>query len=139
MKEVMAIIRINKMNQTKRALADAGITSFTATGKVHGRGKGQVDFRILHGAEDGYQEAIAQLGQGPRLVPKRLITVIVSDNFVQRTVDAIIAVNQTGNAGDGKIFVMPILEATRVRTGETVTGPSGGMVLDSSAGPVEID
>ncbi len=127
------------MNQTKKALADAGITSFTATGKVHGRGRGQVDYRMLHGAEKGYQEAIAQLGQGPRLVPKRLITVIVSDNWVERTVKAIMSVNQTGNAGDGKIFVMPIDEATRVRTGETVKGESGGTVLDSSAGPVEVD
>ena len=132
MKEVMAMIRINKVNATKRALNAAGITSFTATGKVLGRGKGMVDYRVLHGAEDGYPEAISQLGQGPRLVPKRLITVIVSDNFVERTVKAIIDVNQTGNSGDGKIFVMPILEATRVRTGEIVKGESGGSVLDSS-------
>ncbi|MCK5160973.1 MAG: P-II family nitrogen regulator [Candidatus Aureabacteria bacterium] len=132
MKEVMAMIRINKVNATKRALNAAGITSFTATGKVLGRGKGMVDYRVLHGAEDGYPEAISQLGQGPRLVPKRLITVIVSDNFIERTVKAIIDVNQTGNSGDGKIFVMPILEATRVRTGETVKGESGGSVLDSS-------
>ena len=132
MKEVMAMIRINKVNATKRALNAAGITSFTATGKVLGRGKGMVDYRVLHGAEDGYPEAISQLGQGPRLVPKRLITVIVSDNFIERTVKAIIDVNQTGNSGDGKIFVMPILEATRVRTGEIVKGESGGSVLDSS-------
>ena len=132
MKEVMAMIRINKINATKRALNAVGITSFTATGKVLGRGKGMVDYRILHGAENGHPEAISQLGQGPRLVPKRLITVIVSDNFVERTVKAIIDVNQTGNSGDGKIFVMPILEATRVRTGETVKGESGGGVLDSS-------
>ncbi|MCK5225944.1 MAG: P-II family nitrogen regulator [Planctomycetes bacterium] len=132
MKEIMAMIRINKVNATKRALNAAGITSFTATGKVLGRGKGMVDYRVLHGAEDGYPEAISQLGQGPRLVPKRLITVIVSDDFVERTVKAIIDVNQTGNSGDGKIFVMPILEATRVRTGEIVKGESGGSVLDSS-------
>lgn len=139
MKEIMVMIRINKMNQTKRALADAGITSFTATGKVHGRGKGQVDYRMLHGAENGFPEAIAQLGQGPRLVPKRLVIIVVSDNFVERTVNAIIKANQTGNAGDGKIFIMPIDEASRVRTGETVRGASGGTVLDSSAGPVEVD
>ena len=132
MKEVMAIIRINRVNATKRALNVAGITSFTATGKVLGRGKGMVDYRVLHGAENGYPEAISLLGDGPRLVPKRLITVIVSDNFVERTVKAIIDVNQTGNSGDGKIFVMPVLEATRVRTGETVKGESGGSVLDSS-------
>jgi nitrogen regulatory protein PII 2 len=134
MKEVMAVIRMNKINETKRALNAAGISSFTATGRVLGRGKGMVDFRILHGAEEGSPEAIAQLGQGPRLVPKRLITVVVSDDWVDRTVEAIIKTNQTGNAGDGKIFVLPILEATRVRTGETAKGSSGGTVLDSSGG-----
>lgn len=134
MKEVMAIIRINRINATKRALNDAGITSFTATGRVLGRGKGMVDYRILEGARDGYDEAIMQLGQGPRLVPKRLITVIVSDDWVERTVKAIIEANQTGSAGDGKIFVMPVQEAVRVRTSETAAGASGGNVLDSSGG-----
>ncbi|MCK5213807.1 MAG: P-II family nitrogen regulator [Candidatus Omnitrophica bacterium] len=132
MKEVMAVIRINKINATKRALNAVGITSFTATNRVLGRGKGIVDYRVLDGAKAGSQEAISLLGDGPRLVPKRLITIVVSDNFLERTVKAIIDVNQTGNAGDGKIFVMPILDATRVRTGETVNGASGGSVLDSS-------
>ncbi|MBN2685272.1 MAG: P-II family nitrogen regulator [Pontiellaceae bacterium] len=134
MKEVMAVIRMNKINETKRALNEAGISSFTATGRVQGRGKGLVDFRILHGAEEGAPEAIEQLGEGPRLVPKRLITVVVSDDWVERTVETIIKTNKTGSSGDGKIFVLPILEATRVRTGETVSGPSGGDVLDSSGG-----
>ena len=118
MKDVMAIIRLNMINQTKAALADAGINSFTATGRVLGRGKGLVDFRILKGAEDGSPEAIGQLGMGPKLVPKRLLTVVVPDDKVQLVVDTIIKVNQTGNAGDGKIFVLPILESHRVRTGE---------------------
>jgi nitrogen regulatory protein PII 2 len=134
MKEVMAMIRINRINATKKALADVTITSFTATGRVLGRGKGMVDYRVLEGARKGYDEAITRLGEGPRLVPKRLITVIVSDDWVARTVQAIMEANRTGNAGDGKIFVMPVLEATRVRTGETATGPSGGTVLDSSGG-----
>ena len=132
MKEVMAVIRINKVNKTKKALAEAGISSFTATGRVLGRGKGMVDYRILHGAENGCPEAISQLGQGPRFVAKRLLTVVVSDNFVERTVKAIIDANQTGNAGDGKIFVMPVSEAVRVRTGESAKGESGSSVLDSS-------
>lgn len=134
MKEIMAVIRMNKINDTKRALNEAGISSFTATGRVQGRGKGQVDFRILHGATEGHPEAIRQLGEGPRLVPKRLISVVVSDDWAQKTIDTIIKTNQTGSAGDGKIFVLPILEATRIRTGETATGPSGGTVLDSSGG-----
>ncbi len=134
MKEVMAMIRINKINETKKALNEAGITSFTATGRVLGRGKGLVDYRVLDGAKEGKPEALTHLGSGPRLVPKRLITVVVSDDWVDRTVKAIIDVNQTGNAGDGKIFVLPILEATRVRTREMAVGESGGTVLDSSGG-----
>jgi nitrogen regulatory protein PII 2 len=134
MKEVMAVIRMNRINATKRSLNEAGITSFTATGRVLGRGKGMVDYRILHGAEEGYQEAISQLGDGPRLVPKRLITVVVSDDWVERTVEAIIKVNKTGNAGDGKIFVLPVDEAIRIRTGERAEGVNGGTVLDSSGG-----
>lgn len=134
MKEVMAIIRMNRINDTKRALNEAGISSFMAIGRVLGRGKGLVDYRVLHGAEEGVPEAIAELGDGPRLVPKRLLSVVVSDDWVERTVNAIIQTNQTGNAGDGKIFVLPVLEATRVRTGETVVGASGGTVLDSSGG-----
>lgn len=134
MKQVMAIIRINRINATKKALNDAGITSFTATGRVLGRGKGLVDYRLLDGAKDGHTEAIAQLGQGPRLVSKRLLTVVVSDDWVERTVKAIVSVNQTGSPGDGKIFVVPVLEAIRVRTGEKAEGASGGTVLDSSGG-----
>ncbi len=125
MKEVMAVIRINKINKTKKALSEAGIAAFTATGKVLGRGKGMVDYRILHGAENGYSEAISQLGQGPRLVAKRLITVILPDDKVDLAVKTMIEVNQTGNAGDGKIFVMPVIDAVKVRTGE-----SGDKVLD---------
>jgi len=134
MKEIIAMIRINKINETKKALGDAGITSFSATGRVLGRGKGLVDYRILKGAEDGYVEAVSQLGNGPRLVPKRWLSVVVSDDWVERTVRAIIGANQTGNPGDGKIFVLPVTEAVRVRTGETAKGASGGTVLDSSGG-----
>ena len=64
MKEVIAIIRMNKMNETKRALADAGIVSFAAR-KVMGRGKGKVDYMLLKGAEEGIEEAISQLGPVP--------------------------------------------------------------------------
>jgi nitrogen regulatory protein PII 2 len=126
MKEVMAIIRMNRMNETKRALSKAGISSFTAVGQVLGRGKGLVDFTILKGAEEGYQEAIAQLGDGPRLLPKRLLSIVVPDNKVQVTVNTIINVNQSKSPGDGKIFVLPLEEAHRVRTRE-----SGDEVLDN--------
>ncbi len=76
MKEVLAVVRMNKMNATKQALADAGIASFTAR-KVVGRGKGKVDFLLLRGAQEGYEEAISQLAPGPKLIPKRMISVVV--------------------------------------------------------------
>jgi nitrogen regulatory protein PII 2 len=127
MKEIMAIIRMNKMNQTKRALADAGVASFTAR-KVAGRGKGKVDYLLMKGAEAGCEEAIAQLGPGPKLVPKRLLDIVVADDLVPSVVRTIIAVNQSGHPGDGKIFVMPVTDAFRVRTGETADA-----ALDESA------
>ena len=118
MKEVTAIIRMDKMNATKRALADAGISSLTAR-KVMGRGQGNVDYMLLKGAQEGVDEAIAQLGPGPKLIPKRMLTIVVSDHNLQPTVNAIIRVNQTGSPGDGKIFVLPLGDAVRVRTGES--------------------
>ena len=107
MKEVMAIIRMNMMNKTKKALSDAGILSMTAK-EVLGRGKGLVDYSLLEGAEKGYEEAIAQLGQSQRLIPKRLLLIVVPEKLVPTTVKTIIQVNQTGKSGDGKIFVMPV-------------------------------
>lgn len=118
MKEVMAVIRMNMMNKTKRALTEAGITSMTAK-EALGRGKGLIDFNILKGAEQGYEEAIAQLGQSQRLIPKRVLKIIVPDKLVKTVVSTVINVNQTGKSGDGKIFVMPATEAIRIRTGET--------------------
>jgi len=117
MKEVMAIIRMNMMNQTKRALADAGISSLTARDAL-GRGKGLVDMTLLKGAEQGYEEAISQLGQSQRLIPKRILFIVVKETMVEKTVKTIIKVNQTGKSGDGKIFVMPVRDSVRVRTGE---------------------
>ena len=117
MKEVFALIRMNKMNETKLALVDAGFASFTAH-KVVGRGRGQVDFRLLQGAAAGYEEAISQLGPGPKLVPKRLLKIVAPDKAVPTIVKTIIEVNSKGNAGDGKIFVLPVREAIRIRTGE---------------------
>lgn len=126
MKEVMAVIRMNMMNKTKKALSDAGISSMTAK-EVLGRGKGLVDYHLLQGAEKGYEEAIAQLGQSQRLIPKRLLTVVVRDKLVQKTVNIIIKVNQTEKPGDGKIFVMPVTDYVSVRTSE-----GGDGVLDDA-------
>ncbi len=124
MKEVMAIVRINMMNKTKQALAEAGISSITARDAL-GRGKGLVDLTLLEGAEKGYEEAVAQLGQSQRLSPKRIFFVVVPDKLVAKTVKTIMTVNHTGKSGDGKIFIMPLYDAVRVRTGEV-----GDMVLD---------
>ena len=118
MKEVIAVIRMNKMNETKRALADAGIVSFAAR-KVMGRGKGKVDYMLLKGAEEGIEEAISQLGPGPKLIPKRMLTIVLPDSLVPVAIETIINKNSTGSPGDGKIFVCPILDSIRVRTGET--------------------
>lgn len=126
MKEIMAIVRINMMNKTKKALAEAGISSITARDAL-GRGKGLVDLTLLEGAEKGYEEAVAQLGQSQRLVPKRVFFVVVPDRLVKKTVQTIIKVNQSGKSGDGKIFVMPVLDSIRVRTGE-----AGDQVLDEA-------
>jgi len=118
MKEVMAIVRMNMMNKTKRALADVGIPSMTARDAL-GRGRGLVDLTVLEGAERGYEEAIAQLGQSQRLIPKRIFSVVVPDKLVSKAVKTIIEVNKTGKSGDGKIFIMPVHDAVRIRTGET--------------------
>lgn len=117
MKEITAIIRMNKMNETKRALSAAGISSVTARDAL-GRGKGIVDMQLLKGAELGYEEAISQLGQSGRLIPKRILLVVVPDKLVEKTVKTIIRVNRTGKSGDGKIYVVPCQDAIRVRTGE---------------------
>ncbi len=126
MKEVMAIIRMNRINRTKESLAEAGISSMHAR-ECLGRGKGLVNRELLLGAEEGFEEAISLLGNSQRLIPKRMISIIVPDKLVPKTVAAIIAVNRTGKSGDGKIFVMPVSDALRVRTGET-----GDEVLDDA-------
>ena len=118
MKEILAIIRMNKMNVTKKALSEIGVASITAR-KVIGRGMGKVDFMLLKGAEQGYEEAINQLSPGPKLIPKRMITIVTRDEKVDEIVKTIIEVNQTKAPGDGKIFIMPVLDVVRVRTEET--------------------
>jgi nitrogen regulatory protein PII 2 len=61
------------------------------------------------------------------MVPKRALIVVVPDDLVEKTVKTLIRVNQTGKSGDGKIFIMPCLDAIRVRTGER-----GDSVLDEA-------
>ncbi len=118
MKEIIAVVRMNMMNQTKKALTAAGVDAFFAH-EATGRGKGFVNPQVLAGAEDGYEEAASLLGEKGKLYPKRMITIVVEDDFVDTVVDSIITVNKTGKPGDGKIFVLPLGDAVRVRTGES--------------------
>ena len=120
MKEVIAIVRMNMMNQTKQALTEAGVAAFFAH-EANGRGVGFINTHILAGAEDGYEEAASLLGEKGKLYPKRVVTIVVEDDFVDTVVDSIVSVNKTGKPGDGKIFILPLKDAVRVRTGETGT------------------
>jgi nitrogen regulatory protein PII 2 len=119
MKTIMAIIRIDKMNETKKALTDIGMPSFMATGKVFGRGKGRYDAKVIEGVKNDIPEAVSILSPEPRLRPQRLIILTVLDDQVKEAVEAIMAANCTNSPGDGKIFVQPCTETIRVRTGET--------------------
>ncbi len=133
MKEIMAVIRMNKTNATKKALIDAGIAGFTAV-KVLGRGKPVEDPSIIQERKEELlalacsevvdrTETLKQVTSfldGSRLFPRRLFTVLAHDEDVPRIVDAIIKANKTENrVGDGTIFVLPIADAVRVRTAET--------------------
>jgi len=113
-KEIIAIIRPNKINKTKEILADLGFSGMSAV-KVLGRGKqkgiaGEVSFSI--GPE------LAAQTPGMKYIPKRLISLVVDDEDVPLVAGVIIKVNRTGEIGDGRIFVCPIEDAVRVRTRE---------------------
>jgi len=118
MKEVMAVIRMNKMNVTKKALTEAGVDAFYAF-EAQGRGQGLVNHALMEGATQGYEEAAVMLGEKGRLYPKRVISIVVEDEDVDEVVATIITCNQAGKPGDGKIFIMPVADAIRVRTAET--------------------
>jgi nitrogen regulatory protein PII 2 len=119
MKQIIAIIRMNKVNATKSALIDAGFPAFTVR-KVVGRGEASVDPHVIQGAGQGVPEAIARLkDDGPMLLPKRMMTFVVDDAAVSKLVGTLMEVNKTGQKGDGKIFVLPLQDAIRIRTGET--------------------
>lgn len=131
MKEVLAVIRMNRINQTKQALAEAGLPAFTAS-RVMGRGSRPVDFEVKKALLDDsapVPEALASLAQGPRLIAKRMLSMVVPDEAVAPLVKVLIASNQTGNPGDGKIFVLPVDHVARVRTGE-----SGETAIDEMTG-----
>ncbi len=131
MKEITAIIRRDKLPETKRALEELGYPSLTIQ-SVEGRGKqrGAMCAEMDSELPESYCTAVKlkptpstyaldhTLPKVALFVPKRLLTVIVPDDIVTKIVKSIIKVNQTGKNGDGKIFVSPIEGATRLRTGE---------------------
>ncbi|MFN2339931.1 MAG: P-II family nitrogen regulator [Halanaerobium sp.] len=124
MKEVMAVIRMNKINQTKEALSAQGINSLTCI-KVTGRGRKKVNYDLIERMLEGEDEIVKtkevseSITEGHRLIPKRMLITVVESENVKKVVNTIMDVNESGNPGDGKIFVLPVEEAYRVRTGET--------------------
>ncbi|VAV95518.1 Nitrogen regulatory protein P-II [hydrothermal vent metagenome] len=107
MKYIIAIIKPHRLDEVRSALSDAGIEGITVTEvKGHGRQKGHSE--IYRGAE--YQV---------NFLPKTKIEVAVDSEIVDAAVEAITAAARTDKIGDGKVFVLPLEAATRIRTGET--------------------
>jgi nitrogen regulatory protein PII 2 len=104
MVELIAIVRRKKASATKEELSRIGCTGYTAF-PVLGRGRQ----RGLRG-EPG--------GEGLAFLPKVLLDLVVEDAQAQETIEALIRANQTGQYGDGKLFVIEIAEAYRISTGE---------------------
>jgi nitrogen regulatory protein P-II 1 len=107
MNKVEAIIRPEKLEAVKEALADAGFVGLNIV-NVTGRG---VQKGIVHTGRGGEEYRVDML-------PKSKIELVVSDADTQKVVDVIIDASRTGAIGDGKIFIMPVADAIRVRTGE---------------------
>lgn len=132
MKEITAIIRRDKLPETKKVMEELGYPSLTIQ-SVEGRGrqKGAMCAEMDSEMPDSFCTAVKlvptpssyalehTLPKVALFVPKRLLTIVVPDDVVTKIVKSLIRVNQTGKAGDGKIFVSPIDGALRVRTGET--------------------
>ena len=107
MKKIEAIIRPEKLNDVKTALENAGF----------------VGMNIVHVTGRGAQKGIVHAGRGGEtytvdMLPKLKIEVVVKDADVKRAVDLLMGAARTGNIGDGKIFIIPVENAIRVRTGE---------------------
>jgi nitrogen regulatory protein P-II 1 len=107
MKKIEAVIRHFKLEDVKNALADQGIQGMTLV-EVRGFGR-----------QKGHTETYRGTEYAVDFVPKVKIEIAVSDDRLQKTVDTIIKTAQTGQIGDGKIFVSDLREVIRIRTGET--------------------
>lgn len=132
MKEIMAIIRRDKLPETKSMLEEMGYPSLSYQ-SVDGRGKqkGDVCGEIDPEMPESFCTAIKlkptpstyaldhALPKVALFVPKRLLTMVVPDEKVNEIVEALIGVNRSQRHGDGKIFITPVESALRVRTSET--------------------
>lgn len=114
MKQVIMMIRPNKYLETKQALADARF--FALTGKdVFGRGKRPVKY--LSAENEPVDDQICK----GHMTVKKMLEIYVNDEDLQRLIDVILQVNQSGNEGDGKIFVLPCEDCVRIHTSERGT------------------
>ncbi len=116
MKEIIMIIRPRKVNATKECLVKLGIPSMTAI-PVMGRGRQK---GIANEVNIEYRSGILDQNKsgGMKYVPKRYLSIVVSDENVETVLEAVVKVNRTGQIGDGKIFVCPVEDALRIRTEE---------------------
>ena len=106
MKMIKAIIKPFKLEEVKEALADIGIEGMTVT-EVKGFGRQKGHAEIYRGSEYTVE-----------LLPKIVLDICVPSDMGDKTVETIIKAAQTGKIGDGKIFVSPVEQAYRIRTGE---------------------
>ena len=118
-KEVIAIIRRHNTQATKAGLLGIGIPALTMV-SVEGRGKQ----KGLPGWNYELDPALTAMEERNtdidlHFIPKRMVYTVVEDCDVPKVVETIIRTNQTGHAGDGKIFVCPVEDTVRVRTGES--------------------
>jgi nitrogen regulatory protein P-II 1 len=107
LKKIEAIVRPEKLDEVKHALAEKGYIGLNIVG-VTGRG---VQKGIVHAGRGAAPYSVDML-------PKVKIEVVVSDKNADEVIDIILKAARTGNIGDGKIFVLPVERAIRVRTGE---------------------
>lgn len=107
MKKIEAIIKPFKLDEVREALSEVGIAGLTVT-EVKGFGRQKGHTELYRGAEYVVD-----------FLPKIKVEVVVGDDLVEQTTEAIIKAAHTGKIGDGKIFVMPVEQVVRIRTGET--------------------
>jgi nitrogen regulatory protein P-II 1 len=105
MKKVEAIIRKSKFDEVKTALHDVEVNFFSYW-DVTGVGN-EKQGHVYRGVSYSTSE-----------IQRRYLSIVISDEFVERAVEAIIKSGATGNVGDGKVFVLPVEDAFRIRTGE---------------------